>query len=238
MTRRTSGLKQLVGGTSRPQGHRRPALPAAHHFTGENIEIQRGKVTSGLWSLIQKSPGSQTLGASIFFQLPHESPKSPGKAGISPHLAILGLGVMAIASVPVFHSSILLPRHRMAFLAPASVIATSSRLAGPPGALSTIPSLKSLPVHRGTRMGGLRKARSRRRRVEEAGSVWGAGEREHHVCKAAVLSGDAPSTPHPPPRQSTPYLPSPAPRNQTALKEARQVLNVSNVFHYKCSTIR
>lgn len=70
------------------------------------------------------------------------------------------------------------------------------------------------------------------------GLVWGAGENGHQVCKAAVLSRDAPSTRPPPPCRSASHLLSPAPRNQTALREGRQVLSVSNVFHYKCSTIR
>lgn len=66
----------------------------------------------------------------------------------------------------------------------------------------------------------------------------GGKERERassmYVC--AQLSGDAPTTAATLPASS--HLQCPAPVNQTALREARQVLSVSNVFHYKCSTIR
>ena len=163
--------------------------------------------------MVQKGRGSQTPGASVFIQLPHKSPESPGKAEISPHLAILGLGVIAVGPAPVPHSAILLLRCGLASPAPASAVAPSS----PPrwatrSPVCAVRTLELSPAHRRTyQKGYLRPAGDRSRRMEEVGSAWrGRRERAHQVRRAAVLSRDAPCARPPSPASPPPtFLPQP-----------------------------
>lgn len=222
---------EAAGRSANPDAQHQP------HFTDEDVEIHRCKGTSGLWS-------QRALGSRLPSQCSHpasllKNPKSTSKIEISPHLATLGPGVMALACVPL--PPFIHPSPAQDGFPCSSFCA--SRL--PPPLLhhrelhvySPRPS-SSQRYQNGQWWAQEGRQGNRGRSLEAVGLVWGAGEKEDQVGKATAISQDTPCTRPPPPCRSASHLPSPAPWNQTALRKGRQVLSVSNVFHYKCSTIR
>lgn len=179
--------------------------------------------------------------------VPTKAAKAPAKPKFLLARLFLVLGCLSLPAHPSFFSSTGL---LLQLLQPFPLNALRPSEGSKPTTLAP-QSVTSSQRHPGVAGGELRKAEKvMGGQTEEVGLVSGKqrGRRERasgtESCPALPGHPCTCPRPSPPPCQPASYLPAfsgtspPSPPHQTALGEARQMLSVSNGFHYKCSTIR